>query len=304
MLKDLENPDKTIHLICTYSEQAKVYLINRMKEIMGIGSDEYRVIRSQEDLKSSWAELSVPPLFTSEWLCRLDIPKGHVYEYENKLKELRQTYGVYLIFVNSYSDYKRLKGVLPEDITNCLYLNKLNRSDIGYILGQTVVNLSEVAYKKICKDYIRNIDAIFELKSILESGEKVNTRNELLQLIGPPDPDVTSWGISIAKWVEESTEKTDASKARSLRNMLNKIIPLAHDKSPEYVRVCLKNVWADIIHEKQKALTGEYMEPTYKKIENIQVDICAELYTKANNTGKWQTIDDCILFMYDIYIGR
>lgn len=316
MLKDIVDSDKKFHLIATHSDNAKIFIDNLFQDF----SDIIRCY-TLDDLKKQIPVLIAPPFFSSEWICIVQVQKNTGFQYEKLVKKLMSSFGVFIFYVGSYQDYKRMKKFLPTDLTNDAYLYRLNKLDINFILGKQVIQLSEPVYKKLCRDYAKNIDALFALHEFLVSNPAVNvkTASELLDICGTPDPDIVSWVLTLStrlmeapeKYKEKSFSEWNISSLRSLRTILSKILPLCEDKSPEYVRVCLKNCVGDFIQMKQIYLQGDEpeKEDEYKKyikklekIKKIPLDVLIFIYEKLDEKEHWDTVEDCMDFIHHIYI--
>lgn len=317
MLKDILNTDKKFHLVATHSDKAKIF-------IDGLFNDFSDIIRcySYDDLKKQIPTLMAPPFFSSEWVCIIQVQKGTGYLYEKLVKQLISSFGVFIFYFDNYQDYKRLKSVLSSDATNDSYLNRLGKQDINFILGKLIIQLSEPVYKKLCRDYAKNIDAIFTLRDFLQTSPSVNvkTNSELLEICGSPDPDITNWVLTLAnrlvsapdKYKDKTLSEWNTSSSRSIRTIISKILPLCEDKSAEYVRVCLKNCTGDFIQIKQIYLQGEELDKedickkyTKKldKIKDIPLDILIVLYKALDEKEHWDTLEDCLDFMQSIYMN-
>ncbi len=319
MLKNLEDQTKIYHLIQTHSEQAKAFIEQKMAQAVGTEPNEIIHCDNWDVLQKNMPTLCTPPFFTTEHLCIINVPRNRTNELKKYLQQMNRSYAVYLIYVATYSDYKQMLSVLPPDKTNPMYLNHVSKQDISYIMQRNAVKLTEDMYKKLCYDYQRNIDAVLQLNQYLNDNPTeptITTAGELRGIAGSPDPDIMGWVLALADRLENAParyegktyKEWDKSTARSIRNITAKMMPLCEEKSPEYVRVCLKNVLSEIISMKQDYLQSlplqkehDRYKPREERIMKHPLPIYAWIAGKVTENGKWTTQEDLLGFIYEVY---
>lgn len=314
MLEDIKDQSKRYHIIYSTSERATDFVIDKLKEQI----EEVMTSYNDNQLKEMIKQATTPPFFSSEWLCIAEIDKRQIYTVQRFLKGIKSGYGVFLFITNQYSDFKKIKEILPSEQVNTIYLSNLSRKDISWVLGSLSTKMPEVVYNYCCKNYAKNIDAILDLKKHLETNT-ITTKKELEDICGLPDADYIKWVCALAKGrvgLTETNKDYDKETKRITKNLLSKFIPFCEMKTPQYLHTIFENTLRDCILIKQDYITASFytrddLPNQYKKygrhfeeIKKTPLPVFVDLYKSLTQKKRWDNIEDVYGYIFDHYARR
>jgi hypothetical protein len=221
-----------------------MFIQDRLKEVNRNSNGNIFTIESRKELKESYITAGVQPFGAEKWLFFVDGKKvGLTYKDMRDMMQMNVT-GLYVIEVDNYKEYKRIKGVFgehPEFLD--LYLSKLYRSDILYLYDYYVPKengLTPKVYNQVVKNYGNDVDAVLTLFKALQSGVRVDTLKDVVAICGTAGNTVESYIMALLK----SPPTTVRGTSTILRNRMKAGKELAdtqgYDKTWMYMVSCIK----------------------------------------------------------------
>jgi hypothetical protein len=323
MLQDLTNPAYSIHIICTNSDEAKAYIRTTVLDLLNLDTADTLEISTKQEFEQALSETAVPPFFSSEWLCFVNYNSYLFYTLTSSVRAMTMGFGTYIIFTENFQDYKKLREALPKNTVNCSYLMRLDDRDFNFILGKSATKLSQKLYKQVRSGYKSNIEALFTLKSALDSGVKFGTSKQIEDMCGAPDFDAINFILNLCNYAQKTSQSDILSESKwnkkiknTIRKSTSTLLAASQLKSPRYCQVTLQNTAMNCLTCKREYLNGNlylpsdasewedtYLRKTAQKIAKISpigVDYFLFVIEKLNSSI-WHTEEDIVEFVYDYY---
>lgn len=309
----LEDTTKSVHLIVSNSSKAEMFVYDKLKAVCKATRESVFEVETKKDFMNMVELSSMIPYLADKWL--------FIVNY-SKLKSLCKNYktvfmsdtSVFLVKAKNYRDYKEFKELVP--ICNDMYLSYLRSREIYAIFKG--YSLSDKQGKFIANSYGGEVDKLFELKEKLDNGLRIESNKDIVNAVGASGSTVQKVVLSLLK----DMPKTEKGNNIVYRNRIKSMKGLLELYSPNTLKNFLLSSVKDILDIKILYSEGQIFK-TLKDIPEVydekrlsRYTFCLErieneipfsriirLYTMLQQSEKWYSESDVLLFIYNYYGG-
>lgn len=296
----------------------RIFVQDKIKAKNKNTNDSTFNLQTKKEFKESLIKAGVQPFGATKWLFLADNSKLKFTATNMKEITKNNSSGVYLIFVDKYSDYKRLKKAIGTfDGFIDLYITRLRRNDFLYLYDYYVPEenkLTKALYDQVVKNYSNDLDSVFKLLKALKSGEKVESQSDITAICGVGGNTIENYMLSLLK----DPPTTERGTNTVLRNRIKLGVDLGdiygYNNFWKYAMNCTKS-FSDI---KMLVISGE----VYKKIQKLPDCYDEKRLSKMNrylwklkeipyssvvrlrymlSRNKWRNESDFLAFVYNYY---
>lgn len=309
-LAELENEDKRVHMLCTNSSRAEIFVYDTLKRVHGANSESIVDIKTKKSIKDMLDLSMMNPYLADSWLFDIEYDKirGTMKQVKSCFKS---TSSVFLIRVKNYAQFKECKQELGR--INDLYLQSIYSKEVSYLLKG--YNLPPKLVSFVASGYRNDVDKIFELKELLESGTSIQTTKELISYIGNSGSSINSFAMSLLNPVKEKGKKTviknrlkeakmlsDAYSPMKFKNFLAASVKDILDIKVLYNQGVIYKTIRDIPEVYNEKRLSKYSYCLEKITREIPYERVLNLYVMLRNC-KWYKEQDILEFLYTYYGG-
>lgn len=264
MIKKLEVINDNVLNIIIYSSSPTLDLMGRDILKKKFTKDKECVIdvNTVKELNTAKLDSNVSPLSGGKWLIHANVDK---FSRKDLIKAINNnsSYGVTVYWTSKYKIYKDLTSleVVKKMGVYCAsyYLGRLSFADIMWVhdkqLGEGNKYLSQDLKVYVAKNYAYDIEGIFELFRLLKSGYEVESKKDIINLIGVGNNSVEVIALALLR----SSATTDKGKLMLSR----KVLKLINDLNSEYdyrsIRNFMLNFLDGCLELKQLQIMGYYI---------------------------------------------
>lgn len=192
MIKAMERLSTNVPVIVMYTQSPvlDVYIRRTMRHALGVHKDFVLVADSMKEANSAKALTISPPLLGDRWLLHVNV--DNLSRREIGLLLTRNTSSAVTVFwTTKYRNYMQIIGyrefkALGVHGRHYSY-NRLSPQDIIYLYHQMNTGMSYLpddVLKFVAKSYMYNVSSVMSLFQMLNSGEKFETRQKVIERIG------------------------------------------------------------------------------------------------------------------------
>lgn len=317
-LSALDEVDLSIVLLQTPSNMMRIFVQDKIKEKHKNTNDSTFNIQTKKDFKESVIKSGVQPFGATKWLFLVDTAKLKLSSEDIKEIVKNNSSGVYLIFVDKYSDYKRIKKAIGTfDGFVDFYITRLRRNDFLYLYDYYVPEdnkLTKALYDQVIQSYSNDLDAVFKLFKALKSGEKVENQRDLTAICGVGGNTVENYMLSLLK----DPPTTERGTNTVLRNRIKLGVDLGsvygYSNFWSYAMNCTKSfsdikmlVISGVVYKRIQKLPDCYNEKRLGKMNRYLWKLKEVPYSSVIrlrymlSRRKWRNESDFLAFIYNYY---
>lgn len=243
--------------VCTNSVFLKDYIIKTLMQRLKIERDYCVEVGTEKELKQARGDALVAPIEGKRWLVIIDLDKlKNIEVYKHEARRVNDN-SFTLLLCSRYSTYLRVKrdNVLSKaNYMLMMYMGSFAKGDISYIATKVNV-LSPKLVMYLEKNYRYDVNKVFELFNLLKQGTKVETTQDIVDLIG--NGGITPSSIMMDLLVFEPTVKASITRKRKV--LLNNLNDLARKMSYSQIYQQMYETLLCVIDIKSLNLNGKYM---------------------------------------------
>ena len=243
--------------VCTNSVFLKDYIIKTVMARLKIERDYCVEVGTERDLKQARGDALVAPIEGKRWLVVIDFDKlKNIEAYKREARRVNDN-SFTLIFCSRYSTFMRVKRDTVLSKANyllMLYMGSFSKGDISYIATKDKL-LSPKMIMYLEKNYRYDVNKVFDLFNMLKQGVKVETTQDIVDLIG--NGGITPASIMMDLLSFEPNTKVAITRKRKL--LLNNLNDLARKVPYTQIYQQMYDTLLCVIDVKSMHLNGEYM---------------------------------------------
>lgn len=320
MLKDLSNPEISIHLVLSNSGKASVFIHDALKNTYKATLDSMYEIKTAKEFSLVSEMSAIQPYLADKWIFEINFPKVK-NTLGKQLGVLESTTSCFCFFVNNYREFREAKELLSKNgmKVNDLYIPIIRKSDVYYLLKD--YELSEKVIDFIATSYARDPENIFELREYLAGGYEVNTQRDVVKLVGASSGSINSFimllfskppeterGLKMVfkRRIQMGVDLCNAYGVSTFRNFLNaSVYDILQIKILYLQGKIYDRVGRDLPNGFDEARLGKYSFYLSRIKNEISYDSITRLYCMLQEPQnvKWVSVQNMIEFIYQYYGG-
>lgn len=311
-LKDLHNPEKTVHMCISNSGIIDIYVHDSLKSVCSATLDEIIDVNTKGDFSKMLQIVSMQPFSSNKWFVIL------TYSAVKSLLEKHKgifdlDYVCFLVKVKNYREYKQFKEFYGN--VNDLYLALIRYNDVKFLLEPYSIPSSVIDF--VAKSYSREPEKVFTLYTELKHGLVIETKKEVVKMLGASTGSVNNFAFQLLKEyptterglktvyknrIKTASELSQAYGLATFRNFLMASVKDILTIKELYISGCIydriKNI-PDVFNESKLSKYNYYLDT----INRIPYDRVARLWLLLKKQGVWRSPLDLFQFMYTYYGG-
>lgn len=312
-LKDLTYPDSNVHLLSTNSNLAEIFVYDTLKNKCGASLESIIEVQSKTDFDEMLDLANIEPYLASKWLFVITYKKVRSL-LKKYVSIFQSTTAEFLIKVDNYREFLEFKELKVP--CNDLYLSVIRRNDIIFLLSG--YSLSQKVMDFISKNYIRDVDKVFELKQALDSGVKIETTKDVIAICGESASSTVRFAFLLLNDLPTSENGLKRVYSKRIKLLNNMLLAFGPSKTYNFLTSTVSDLLdikvlylAGIIYDSVKGIPDVYDEKKLSRyspfIKRITTDLSYErilrLLASLKDCGRWRTSDDAVQFIYQYYLN-
>ena len=311
-LSELNNESTNVHLLVTSFSLAEIYVYDTLKGKCNATLESVSEVQSKADFEEMLDLSNIQPYLASKWLFVITYKK--VKSLIKKYPDVFNTdVAEFLIKVENYKEFLEFKALkIP---CNELYLSVIRRRDVltllsGYSLSAKVLDF-------IAANYSHDVDKVFEIRQFLMSGEKIETTKDVIKLCGESSTSTSRFVLLLLRELPKSEKGLKMVYAKRVRMLNTLLLTYGYSKAYNFIVSTVSDIldikvlyMNGVIYDAIRELPEPYDEKKLSRysryLKTIEKEIPYErilrLLVELKETGRWQSDDTAIQFLYSYYL--
>ncbi len=249
----------TLNVIVYVDSPSLEYFVKTyIKKRFGVHSDFVVAPDTAKRVNSAKVDSLVEPLFGGKWMINIDADKLSKPDIIKALN-FNTSHCVTVYWVSKYAVYKWLSELdilkTQGSYTTKLYLGKLDYFDVIF-LHDTMLGgykgLDKTLLTHVAKTYNYDVQAVCDLFTLVKSGNEVNTKQEIAELVGVGGNSVDSFTVSLLR------SEPSGVKTRCISKHLRLLTDLSHTYKYSTIKNYMLTTIDGFIEMKQLQIMGYY----------------------------------------------
>lgn len=258
-------------IIYTLSESMVLQIRQALRQAMRMHRDYIVDAQTAKELTKAKNESNAAPLLCDRWLIHANVDKFSKRDIDNALKQM-PGYGVVVYWTTRYGIYKYLSEHQAVKKFSNLYpvfrFSSFSDAEVyqwhEYMLIPQF-RLSDDLVQYLSKHYRYDIESIFKLFKMINSGYEVKTTTDIIEAIGLGSNSIPDLVVSILS----TTTATDKGKKRFLAKFIKAISEMTISYNYQQIRSFMLNTLNAFIDMKTLQLLGLSHQQIYEIPENF-----------------------------------
>lgn len=272
MLKDIGAISKNSMVMVIYTDDSYLtyYIRNKINNSNKVLSN-YIVDVDKKNLKTVELDIKVKPLLCDKWVIYYD---SKILSQKEILESMQKVsfHSVKVFFIRDYGLYKKIVkgdvfkslGVYAKDF----YFGSLKYKDIDYLYQDLVVSkgyvIDEGILHMLKKDYNRSTSSIFIVFKEVVSGNEVQTKEDVIDLIGLGNNNIVKFFVnSYLKILNSKNENV------AIRKVIKEMSYISRVMDHKSIKSMLKWAIEGFIEIKVLQIMGIYGKPFMQIPEGV-----------------------------------
>lgn len=307
-LRDIKESENT-YLFYSDSSQAEIYVYDKIKAMCKAPLECIYTVDSASKFNEMLELVGVDPYLAEKWF--------FVIEYQKVKGKLKNQSGLFkvensmfLVKVKNYREFKEFKEFCPTCVD--LYLSVLKKSDSMLLLSDFSLSPKLVSF--VATSYARDPDKVFELRSKLLNGYKIESQKDVVRLLGVSSGSISSFAMSLLKDPPKSDRGKKTVYRLRIQTAKSFIDTYGVYSFRNFLRSCVRDIlkikvlyMQGLIYQAIRDLPEGYDEKKLSRYNYYLDRIVSTPYNRILklylilDEDKWKTEADCIGAIYKYY---
>lgn len=311
--------DVSVAIVQTPSSKMMMFLQDKLKAKYRCRSDSVIDIENKSDYKRIKSVLGVYPPFADKWFVQVNLDKFSDKEMIALVKQA--TTCLFFCTCSRYKTFKTFKEAIKGVEGVCdFYINSLRRADFVYLYDAFTRQdnqLTKQLFDYVCKSYMGDVEAVFDLLLQLNQGTKIDSRKDITEICGLGGLSVESYIFDLLKdlsgsakgletviknRIKAGTDLCDSIGLKSMYNFMNRSIGLFCEMKMLMI--------SGVVYKSVRHLPDSFDEPAlarYQKyiwrLREIPMSKLLRLRQCLGQTA-WKSELDFLGFVYAYYTDK
>lgn len=270
MIRYLTNINANVLNVLIYSNSPTLNAMSRdiLRDKFSKGKEFIVDVNNMKDLTRAKADSVVSPLVGGKWLIHVDLDKFNKKDIAKALN-MNTAFGVTVFWTNKYAVYKYIVDLdfvkNMNQYFSAYYYGRLNNTDILWLCEKRCkedgTSIPYPLQVYLAENYRYDVQAVCDLFALLKVGFEVQTKQDVIRLIGLGGNSVDRLVVSLLK----RRAKAQASKTRLTKDILKGLKDLSNNLEYKTIYNYMLNFLDGCLEMKQLQLQGLYTDG-YKEI--------------------------------------
>jgi hypothetical protein len=269
MLKRLETLSNVVANIIIYANSSSLefYVRTLIKNRYEVHKDFIVDVSTSTELNNAKLDSHVAPFFCDKWLIHVNADKLTKKELNAALPKVTSN-GITVYWTTKYNIFRQLQEhEYVKKLNNAnpsFALSRLDEEDIYYLHRKVVVKKYQIPEDKsslltyFAKTYRYDPQAVYDLLTHLNTGEEINTRRDIIEVIGVGGNSVGSLTVKILS----ASFENEKARNKYFKDTLKLLDDLSLTTKYDKIRNFMLNSIKAFIDMKQLQIMGLYGRKT------------------------------------------
>lgn len=183
--------DNVVNLVIYVPSENLQYIVkNMIKQRLKVHSECIRTPETLKDIREAKLDALSKPLLSDSWLINIDAEKLSKKDFIDQLSK-PSPFALTVFWISNYKTYlgiKNLELLKKQGAQTGVYtLSRLDSRDIRYLYKHILEGkdcLTPELLNYVSSNYSYDVQAVCTLFNSLKSGEEVNTKRDIIELVG------------------------------------------------------------------------------------------------------------------------